>query len=132
MGVVIIILSFTLCRLRNFDKYDRSGRTSAATRCVIGCSTEFSAAENSRIRLGGTVAVFAQGPMGLCATLGARFMGASEIFAVDPDAGHLQVSERLGAIGTLNANADPLNTIREWTRGRGVDVAIRALGTQET
>jgi alcohol dehydrogenase len=42
-------------------------------------STSFSAAESGRIRLGDTVAVFAQGPISLCATLGARLMGASEM-----------------------------------------------------
>ena len=50
-------------------------------------STGFSAAESGKIRLGDTVAVFAQGPIGLCATLGARLMGASEIFAIDSDSG---------------------------------------------
>jgi alcohol dehydrogenase len=48
-------------------------------------STGFAAAESGGIRLGDTVAVFAQGPIGLCATLGARLMGASEIIAVDSD-----------------------------------------------
>ena len=66
-------------------------------------STGFSAAENGRIRLGDTVAVFAQGPIGLCATLGAKLMGASQIFAVDADAGRLRVSERFGATCTLLA-----------------------------
>ena len=95
-------------------------------------STGFSAAENGRVRLGDTVAVFAQGPIGLCATLGAKLMGASEIFGVDIDAGRLQVSRRFGATSTLDANADPVGEIRERTRGRGVDVAIEALGDQTT
>jgi alcohol dehydrogenase len=95
-------------------------------------STGFSAAESGRIRLGDTVAVFAQGPIGLCATLGAKLMGASEIFAVDTDANRLRISERFGATCTLSADADPLGRIRERTRGRGVDVAIEALGTQAT
>jgi alcohol dehydrogenase len=84
-------------------------------------STGFSAAESGRIRLGDTVAVFAQGPIGLCATLGAKLMGAAEIFAV-----------RFGATCTILADADPLTRIREATGGRGVDVAIEALGTQIT
>ncbi len=45
-------------------------------------STGFAAAESGGVRLGDSVAVFAQGPIGLCATLGAKLMGAAKIFAV--------------------------------------------------
>jgi len=95
-------------------------------------STGFSAAENGRIRLGDTVAVFAQGPIGLCATLGAKLMGASQIFAIDADAGRLRMAEQFGATCALLAAEDPVAIIRAQTRGRGVDVAIEALGIQAT
>jgi len=95
-------------------------------------STGFSAAESGRIRLGDTVAVFAQGPIGLCATLGAHLMGASDIFAVDTDAGRLKMSMQFGATVTLDGNHDPVNEIKTRTKGRGVDVAIEALGHQTT
>jgi len=95
-------------------------------------STGFSAAESGRIRLGDTVAVFAQGPIGLCATLGARLMGASEIFAIDTDPGRLKMSVQFGATVTLSADPDPVKEIMDRTNGRGVDVAIEALGVQTT
>jgi threonine dehydrogenase-like Zn-dependent dehydrogenase len=95
-------------------------------------STGFSAAESGKIRLGDTVAVFAQGPIGLCATLGARLMGASEIFAVDTDPGRLKMSAQFGATVTLSADHDPVKEIMDRTNGRGVDVAIEALGVQTT
>jgi alcohol dehydrogenase len=95
-------------------------------------STGFSAAENGRIRLGDTVAVFAQGPIGLCATLGARLLGASAIFAVDSDPGRLKMSAQLGATVMLSADHDPVKEIMDRTNGRGVDVAIEALGVQTT
>jgi alcohol dehydrogenase len=95
-------------------------------------STGFSAAESGKIRIGDTVAVFAQGPIGLCATLGARLMGASEIFTVDADPVRLKMSAEFGATLTLDANKDPVRTIMEATNGRGVDVAIEALGLQST
>jgi threonine dehydrogenase-like Zn-dependent dehydrogenase len=95
-------------------------------------STGFGAAESGKIRLGDTVAVLAQGPIGLCATLGARLMGASEIFAVDPDPGRLKMSTEFGATLTLDGNRDPVRKIMERTNGRGVDVAIEALGQQAT
>ena len=53
-------------------------------------STGFAAAESGRVQLGDIVAVFAQGPIGLCATLGAKLLGASQILAVDTDADRLQ------------------------------------------
>jgi threonine dehydrogenase-like Zn-dependent dehydrogenase len=102
-------------------------------------STGFSAAESGRIRLGDTVAVFAQGPIGLCATsiglcatLGARLMGASEIYAVDSDEGRLKVAREFGATVSLPSGGDPVKAVMEKTGGRGVDVAIEALGIQET
>ena len=95
-------------------------------------STGFGAAESGHIRLGDTVAVFAQGPIGLCATLGAKLMGASEIIAVDPDPHRLEVSQRFGATAPIRAHGDVVRHIMEITGGRGVDVAIEALGTQET
>lgn len=48
-------------------------------------STGFSGAESADIRIGDSVVVFAQGPIGLCATVGARLMGASLIIGVDGD-----------------------------------------------
>jgi threonine dehydrogenase-like Zn-dependent dehydrogenase len=95
-------------------------------------STGFAAAESGRIKLGDTVAVFAQGPIGLCATLGAHLMGASAIFAVDTDTARLRVSKAFGATTLLLANEDPALRIRELTQGKGVDVAIEALGEQTT
>ena len=46
-------------------------------------STGISAAERADVAIGETVAVFAQGPIGLCATAGARLMGAALVMAVD-------------------------------------------------
>jgi threonine dehydrogenase-like Zn-dependent dehydrogenase len=95
-------------------------------------STGFAAAENGRVRLGDTVAVFAQGPIGLCATIGARLLGAAEVIAVDSDPHRLQMARQFGATSVLLPEAGAVDEIREITRGRGVDVAIEALGIQET
>ena len=95
-------------------------------------STGFAAAENGRIRLGDTVAVFAQGPVGLCATLGASLMGASQIIAIDKEPDRLRMAQRFGATSVILAEGDAVREILELTGGRGVDVAIEALGEQET
>jgi alcohol dehydrogenase len=95
-------------------------------------STGFAAVENARIRLGDSVAVFAQGPIGLCAILGARLMGAADIYAVDTNRHRLEFAQQFGATVTLVASEDPVRNIMELTAGRGVDVAIEALGAQST
>lgn len=101
--------------------------------CPDIMSTGFGGAERGRIRIGDTVAVFAQGPIGLCATVGAKLSGATRIFAVDAVPERLAISRSLGADLTINyKERDPVEAILEATNGRGVDVAIEALGTQVT
>jgi threonine dehydrogenase-like Zn-dependent dehydrogenase len=96
-------------------------------------STGLSGAESAHIRVGDAVAVFAQGPIGLCATLGARLNGASLIIGVDPMETRLTAARRFGADVLLNpTQTDVVAAIKDLTNGRGVDVAIEALGRQET
>ena len=96
-------------------------------------STGLSGAESAQIRVGDAVAVFAQGPIGLCATLGARLKGASLIIGVDSAEKRLAASHKFGANVVINPNqVDVVHEIKKLTDGRGVDVAIEALGRQET
>lgn len=95
-------------------------------------STGFSAAESANLQLGDSVAVFAQGPIGLCATLGAKLKGAGLIIAVESDRHRSEVARRLGADIVLDpAEVDVVGEIKKLSGG-GVDVAIEALGTQQT
>jgi len=95
-------------------------------------STGISGAESGQVRPGDAVAVFAQGPIGLCATAGARIMGASLIIGVDPDEKRRQVALQMGADVVLDPTAtDVVAEIKRATSG-GADVAIEALGTQAT
>jgi threonine dehydrogenase-like Zn-dependent dehydrogenase len=96
-------------------------------------STGLSGAESGNIKVGDSVAVFAQGPIGLCATIGAKLKGAALIIAVDGNHERLEVARRLGATVTLNpTDGDLVREIKRLTDGRGVDVSIEALGKQET
>jgi alcohol dehydrogenase len=96
-------------------------------------STGISAAESADLRIGDTVAVFAQGPIGLCATAGARLKGASLIIAVESDPVRTKMSKQMGADTVLDFNQHNIvQEIKRLTDGRGVDVAIEALGTQAT
>jgi threonine dehydrogenase-like Zn-dependent dehydrogenase len=96
-------------------------------------STGFKGAENANIRIGDTVVVFAQGPIGLCATAGARLLGASRIIGVDGNDHRLDIAKKMGADVTLNfKNCDVVDEIMKLTDGRGADSSIEALGTQAT
>lgn len=101
--------------------------------CPDIMSTGFGGAESGGIRIGDAVAVFAQGPIGLCATAGAKLMGATTIIAVDRVPERLAMARRMGADHVVNfAEEDPVAAIRRITDGRGVDVSIEALGLQST
>lgn len=65
-------------------------------------STGISAAESAGLQIGDTVAIFAQGPIGLCATAGAKLKGASLIIAVESDPVRAQMAKRMGADVVLN------------------------------
>ncbi len=95
-------------------------------------STGISGTESGGVRIGDAVVVFAQGPIGLCATAGARLLGAALIIGVDGDETRLAASRRMGADVVLDyRQQDVVAEIKRLTGG-GADVAIEALGTQQT
>jgi threonine dehydrogenase-like Zn-dependent dehydrogenase len=95
-------------------------------------STGFSGAESGNVRIGDSVVVFAQGPIGLCATAGAKLLGASYIIAVDGDPVRMKMAKRMGADIVLDPKqCDVVEEVKRLTGG-GTDVAIEALGLQET
>ena len=101
--------------------------------CPDIMSTGFGGAERGDIKIGDSVVIFAQGPIGLCATAGAKMKGASLIIAVDGICTRLEAAKKLGADVTIDyTKTEPLAEIMRLTNGRGVDVAIEALGTQQT
>jgi len=100
--------------------------------CADIASTGFSGAESGQVRIGDAVVVFAQGPIGLCATAGAKLMGAALVIGVDGDEARLRMARTMGADVVLDHRAvDVVAEVRRLTGG-GADVAIEALGTQQT
>lgn len=95
-------------------------------------STGFSGAESGGVRIGDAVAVFAQGPIGLCAAVGAKLMGATLVIGIDGDDARLHIAKRMGVDVVLDYRS--LDVVAEVKRltGGGADVTIEALGTQET
>lgn len=105
-------------------------------KAVYACdmmSTGFAGAENANIPIGGTVAVFAQGPVGLMATAGARLLGAGRVIAVESVPNRIELARHYGADDVVNfKETDPVEAIMDLTGGTGVDSAIESLGAQAT
>lgn len=105
----------------------------AAAYCADMLSTGFAGAENGDVPVGGTVAVFAQGPVGLMATAGARLQGAGLVIAVESVPERQELARRYGADEVVDfTERDPVDAILELTDEEGVDTAIEALGARET
>jgi len=114
----------------NMAHIPESVSNEAAVYCADMMSTGFAAAENGDIPIGGTVAVFAVGPVGLMAVAGARLRGAGLIVAVDADPERLELARHFGADVTVDIRLeDPVARIVALTGG--VDCAIEALGNDE-
>lgn len=94
-------------------------------------STGFGAIERGGLRPGQSVAVFAQGPVGLSATLGAKYYGASRIIAVESLPERAALAKTFGADEVVDPS-DAVERILELTGGKGVDLAVEALGKQVT
>ncbi len=95
-------------------------------------STGFSGAESGGVKIGDAVVVFAQGPIGLCATAGARLMGAAFVIGIDGDDHRLEMSRQMGADIALDYRSQDVVAEVKRLTGGGADVAIEALGTQQT
>ncbi len=105
----------------------------AAVYCCDMMSTGFKAAENGAIPIGGTVAVFALGSVGLMSIAGARLCGAGLIIGVDSIPKRQELARAYGADAIVDfAREDVVKRIMELTGGAGVDAAIEALGSDES
>jgi 2-desacetyl-2-hydroxyethyl bacteriochlorophyllide A dehydrogenase len=90
--------------------------------------TGYHAVTNAGVGLGDTVAVLGLGPVGLCAVQAATAAGAAQVIAVDTVAERLEMAHSFGAIPVHLTEEDPRAAVKEATQGRGVDVAIEAVG----
>jgi alcohol dehydrogenase len=96
-------------------------------------STGFAAIERAEMKIGDTVAIFAQGPVGLCATAGARARGAGLLIAVESVPERIEASKKFGANVVINPQEkDPVSEIMNLTNGQGADVTVEAVGLQAT
>ncbi len=88
---------------------------------------------NGQVKPGDIVAIVGSGPIGIAALLTAQFYTTAEIIMIDQDENRLNVAKTFGATHIINgANEDAIETIMRLTNGRGVDVAIEAVGVPAT
>ena len=88
---------------------------------------------NGQIKPGDTVAIVGAGPIGLATLLTAQFYSPAEIILIDVDDNRLELARTFGATGTLNnREGTAVAQVMALTGGRGVDVAIEAIGIAAT
>jgi 2-desacetyl-2-hydroxyethyl bacteriochlorophyllide A dehydrogenase len=80
---------------------------------------------------GETAAVLGLGPVGLCAVQAAKAAGASTVVAIDTVADRLEMAESFGAVAVHLTEQDPRAEVKQLTEGRGVELAVDAVGHPE-
>lgn len=124
----------TLVHAGQAVKVDPAAAPEAAGLIGCGVMAGFGAAINTGdVRRGETVAVWGCGGVGNAAINGAALAGASKVIAVDLDDRKLEWAKGFGATHTVNASKeDPVEAVKAFTDGFGVDVAIEAVGRPES
>jgi alcohol dehydrogenase len=95
-------------------------------------STGMQAAAYGQIHPGDTVAVFGCGPVGLFAQQASMLHGAATVFAIDRSPERLELARQFGSTPINATGGDAVAQLRDLTKGRGVDVAIEAVGLPQT
>jgi 2-desacetyl-2-hydroxyethyl bacteriochlorophyllide A dehydrogenase len=90
--------------------------------------TGFHAIDSRPLAEGETAAILGMGPVGLCAVQAAKAAGASEVIAIDTVEDRLRMAESFGATPVHLTEQDPRGEVKELTEGRGVDLAVEAVG----
>jgi L-iditol 2-dehydrogenase len=96
-------------------------------------SVALHAVKLSQIKPGDTALVIGAGMIGLLVLQAAIEAGCSRVIVADVDATRLQLASTLGASETLLASGPELTVeVLRLTGGRGVDIALEAVGRNET
>jgi 2-desacetyl-2-hydroxyethyl bacteriochlorophyllide A dehydrogenase len=93
--------------------------------------TGFHAIDSRPLAQGETAAILGLGPVGLCAVQAAKAAGASEVIAIDTVEDRLKMAESFGATPVHLTEQDPRGEVKKLTEGRGVDLAVEAVGHPE-
>ncbi|MBK5271924.1 MAG: zinc-dependent alcohol dehydrogenase family protein [Bacteroidia bacterium] len=88
---------------------------------------------NGQVKPGDTLAIVGAGPVGLAALLTSQFYTPAEIIMIDLDDNRLAVAKTFGATQTINSSdGKAVEKLMKLTDGKGVDVAIEAVGVPAT
>jgi alcohol dehydrogenase len=90
--------------------------------------TAFHAIDSRPLAEGETAAILGMGPVGLCAVQAAKAAGASQVIAVDTVEDRLRMADSFGATPVHLTEQDPRGEVKTLTEGRGVDLAVDAVG----
>ncbi len=93
--------------------------------------TGFHAIDSRPLAEGETAAILGMGPVGLCAVQAAKAAGASEVIAIDTVEDRLRMAESFGATPVHLTEQDPRAEVKKLTEGRGVELAVDAVGHPE-
>jgi 2-desacetyl-2-hydroxyethyl bacteriochlorophyllide A dehydrogenase len=90
--------------------------------------TGFHAIDSRPLAEGESAAILGLGPVGLCAVQAAWAAGASQVIAIDTVEDRLRMAESFGATPIHLTEGDPRGEVKKLTEGRGVDLAVEAVG----
>ena len=93
--------------------------------------TGFHAIDSRPLAEGETAAILGLGPVGLCAVQAAKAAGASEVIAIDTVEDRLKMAESFGATPVHLTEQSPRDEVKKLTEGRGVELAVEAVGHPE-
>jgi len=103
---------------------------------ILGCAifTAYGAMKNAAdMRAGDNIAVIGAGGVGINCLQIARAFGADKIIAIDISDDKLKACLKLGATHIINSKKENVNDkIKEYTNGRGVEIAVECLGNPIT
>jgi len=88
---------------------------------------------NGSVKPGDTVAIIGAGPVGLAALLTTQFYAPANLIVIDLDDNRLKVAKQFGATAVINStDGKAVEKVMALTAGKGVDVAIEAVGVAAT
>jgi alcohol dehydrogenase (nicotinoprotein) len=101
---------------------------------LVGCGVTTgwcSAVRAGETRAGETVVILGIGGVGINAVQGARYAGAANVIAIDPNPFKLEMASQLGATFTTSNIEEAREEIIALTRGQLADLAVVTVGVLE-
>jgi len=86
----------------------------------------------AQVSMGSTALVLGAGMIGLLTLQALRAAGCSRVYVADLDKTRLKLAKDVGATAVLSSEADVVEQVMQLTGGVGVDLAIEAVGRNET